>query len=738
MTPISNLERPYDFFSWPSLVTLLLLPLLGAVALCWGRCQGKRAEEPRPAKRPGRKNNKKARAGREANSQAKPAEEEEEGKVPETEQALPEGHVAGFQDSVIDAAAANLPLEQRRTLLKLRRKLREIAKIESLLEGGVPVEENQLRKVDTKQELVADVKTLLMLAGAYQVPDDNGFLLVGPSTVQNRLRSEVAAPQEPAVSHAVGAESAEQQRRSRPKGSRKKAAQKSDDDSKDWVQVTAAKQKKTALTEDEKVARDAALEKRESQRVQSTQSVEYERTRESLKSFQLLDESTCTQVEELIDQVVVDAEKGLLKEKSVDLTAMRNKYFFGFAYTYGAQREHPGAKGIEAVWPPSETEPVPQWIKEMLIVPLEKRGIVPKGWINSATINDYAAGGCIVSHIDPPHLFDRPIIGVNFFSDCNLVFGTSFSFPKEAVAGISCSTPIYVHACQRGHVNILKGYSANSITHAIRPCDLPTRRASIILRRVLQTAPVLLQSLGTTVAVKDLPPEYCRNETKSQSSNVSKPSALRKDQQGELRHSKHFETGVLYNVLKESTLTSSLLQDVLTKILKRSTGSAFRHFAGRGILDFKLAGTGTVELGMPFQDLNPLLAVMAAMAKQSLGRGEELALLQIVINCFRDGDCEVKPHRHRCRQICVSLGATREVEVDGRRLTMGSGDALLLDGELHSVPPASKAGQRISICLFYGSLLEYRAQAISVNAGERGFGGSIWWTHPDDMDTGTG
>ncbi len=30
-----------------------------------------------------------------------------------------------------------------------------------------------------------------------------------------------------------------------------------------------------------------------------------------------------------------------------------------------------------------------------------------QNWINSAVINDYKAGGCIVSHIDPPHLFER-------------------------------------------------------------------------------------------------------------------------------------------------------------------------------------------------------------------------------------------------------------------------------------------------------------------------------------------
>ena len=54
--------------------------------------------------------------------------------------------------------------------------------------------------------------------------------------------------------------------------------------------------------------------------------------------------------------------------------------------------------------------------------------MVRAGWINSAVINDYMPGGCIVSHIDPPQLFSRPIITVSFFSDSYLSFGCKVSF----------------------------------------------------------------------------------------------------------------------------------------------------------------------------------------------------------------------------------------------------------------------------------------------------------------------
>ena len=76
-------------------------------------------------------------------------------------------------------------------------------------------------------------------------------------------------------------------------------------------------------------------------------------------------------------------------------------------------------------------DPIPDWIKELVIKPVEESGIVRSGWINSAVINDYLPGGCIVSHIDPPQLFSRPIITVSFFSDSFLSFGCKVFNPIQ-------------------------------------------------------------------------------------------------------------------------------------------------------------------------------------------------------------------------------------------------------------------------------------------------------------------
>ena len=105
----------------------------------------------------------------------------------------------------------------------------------------------------------------------------------------------------------------------------------------------------------------------------------------------------------------------------------RTKYFFGEGYTYGGQLQERGV-GNEKLFPKGEVDPIPDWVRELVIKPVEESGLVRAGWINSAVINDYLPGGCIVSHIDPVQLFCRPIITVSFFSDSFLSFGCKVGY----------------------------------------------------------------------------------------------------------------------------------------------------------------------------------------------------------------------------------------------------------------------------------------------------------------------
>ncbi|GFY64306.1 RNA demethylase ALKBH5 [Trichonephila inaurata madagascariensis] len=206
---------------------------------------------------------------------------------------------------------------------------------------------------------------------------------------------------------------------------------------------------------------------------------------EGIQQRRLFSDEESKEIENKIDEVVAIGEKGLYKKYTVDRAPLRNKYFFGEGYTYGSQLLKKGP-GMEKLYPKGEVDEIPEWVNDLVIKPLVKAKIVPEGFINSVAINDYQPGGCIVSHIDPAHIFDRPIISVSFMSNSALSFGCKFSFKP-----IRVTDPVLCLPISRGCVTILSGYAADNITHCIRPQDVKKRRAVIILRRVLDDAPRL-------------------------------------------------------------------------------------------------------------------------------------------------------------------------------------------------------------------------------------------------------
>eukprot|EP00747_Dinoflagellata_sp_TGD_P181480 gnl/TRDRNA2_/TRDRNA2_35340_c0_seq1.p1 gnl/TRDRNA2_/TRDRNA2_35340_c0~~gnl/TRDRNA2_/TRDRNA2_35340_c0_seq1.p1 ORF type:complete len:782 (-),score=123.76 gnl/TRDRNA2_/TRDRNA2_35340_c0_seq1:139-2484(-) len=192
------------------------------------------------------------------------------------------------------------------------------------------------------------------------------------------------------------------------------------------------------------------------------------------------------------------------------------------------------------------------------------------------------------------------------------------------------------------------------------------------------------------------------------------------------------QAGKMCNLMKDTCLTEEMLWDIFYSTMHNA---GFKWFAGRSIMDFKVKGEKALCLSPPFDTLNPMVSAMVALADRTMRPGEELAVIQLIVNLFKDGGDEVKPHMHRCRQICCALGATRDLVVEGRTHSMGFGDALPLWEETHSVPPLKNVGKpRISVCLFYGSKDEYANKSISVNAVDGWFGSSYWWTHPKELE----
>lgn len=195
------------------------------------------------------------------------------------------------------------------------------------------------------------------------------------------------------------------------------------------------------------------------------------------------DDSMCRKIEKKIDQIAEKAKCGLYKQKTFDRAPLRNKYFFGEGYTYGKQMEESGP-GKEKIYAKGEVDEIPKWIEKHIIQKLYDDKIVEEGFVNSAVINEYFAGGCIVSHIDPIHIFDRPIVSISFNCKTYLSFGCRFSFNP-----IRTTEPILALPLDRGCMCSISGYAADNVTHCIRPQDISDRRCVIILRRVFPDAP---------------------------------------------------------------------------------------------------------------------------------------------------------------------------------------------------------------------------------------------------------
>lgn len=178
--------------------------------------------------------------------------------------------------------------------------------------------------------------------------------------------------------------------------------------------------------------------------------VELQKVHQGIRQRILFDREECEKIEEKIDEIVQLANKGTYRSRTVDRAPLRVKYFFGEGYTYGKQLAERGP-GQERLFPRGEVDEIPEWIFELVVSRLEKAGLVPKGFVNSAVINDYQPGGCIVSHIDPPHIFDRPIVSCSFFSESSLSFGCKFTFKP-----IRTSTPVLTLPLPRGCVTTLR------------------------------------------------------------------------------------------------------------------------------------------------------------------------------------------------------------------------------------------------------------------------------------------
>lgn len=210
------------------------------------------------------------------------------------------------------------------------------------------------------------------------------------------------------------------------------------------------KRKRRSLEEDRKIKRERNEKRRSSFESSDSNGTELQKVHQGITQRVLFDREECSEIEAKINEIVENAEKGRYREKTVDRAPLRVKYFFGEGYTYGKQMSEKGP-GQERLYAHGVVDDIPEWIYEMVVKKIVEAGIIPKNFVNSAVINDYQPGGCIVSHIDPSHIFDRPIVSASFFSASSLCFGCKFSFKP-----IRTTRPVLSLPIARGCVTVLR------------------------------------------------------------------------------------------------------------------------------------------------------------------------------------------------------------------------------------------------------------------------------------------
>ncbi|KAF7689785.1 RNA demethylase ALKBH5 [Silurus meridionalis] len=274
-------------------------------------------------------------------------------------------------------------------------------------------------------------------------------------------------------------------------------------------------------------------DEREEEEGEATRASVVHKVKSGITQARVFTPEECARIEAQIDEVVVRGDRGLYREHTVDRAPLRNKYFFGEGYTYGAQLEKRGP-GQERLYSKGEVDEIPGWVHELVIEPLVAQGIIPDGFVNSAVINDYQPGGCIVSHVDPIHIFERPIVSVSFFSDSALCFGCKFQFKP-----IRVSEPVLCLPVHRGSVTLLSGYAADDITHCIRPQDIKQRRAVIILRKTRPNAPRLntgsLSPFSSPSSERRHGPKAKRSHRKADPDAAHRPRILEMDKEQQRR-----------------------------------------------------------------------------------------------------------------------------------------------------------------------------------------------------------
>eukprot|EP01083_Nonionella_stella_P021177 58727_1 len=200
-------------------------------------------------------------------------------------------------------------------------------------------------------------------------------------------------------------------------------------------------------------------------------------------------EEELQEIERLLDELQAKSERNEHRRYTSQSTTkrtgilVRTKHFFGARYLW-----HPSDFVIEGKEKSignglrTDVDDVPPALWKLVERKLVECGLIPKDWIEGIAFNMYHDGTeGIGPHFDDIERFERPIVTIRLYSDARIAFGTDL---------YGTSNGIFSIPLPRGCVLLMQpnSFATDGIKHTVRPCDMYTKSAAIVLRRFQQQA----------------------------------------------------------------------------------------------------------------------------------------------------------------------------------------------------------------------------------------------------------
>jgi len=172
-----------------------------------------------------------------------------------------------------------------------------------------------------------------------------------------------------------------------------------------------------------------------------------------------------------------------------------------------------------------------------------------------------------------------------------------------------------------------------------------------------------------------------------------------------------------FNIISEGLATVAEVDELLVQLLDNPNWKELETRTSRRLCDqYTFDGQRKTNPPPHLRFVNSIVQRLLDREQANRGNGEVVPL-SCFLCLYEDGDDSCPNHTHDCRQLTLSLGDERTLNVEGKSYRMKHGDVITLDGERHGVPMLRQAPcqPRVSLNLFFTTVLDQATREVSVN-----------------------